>query len=104
MFPDTQFTSHYIISLVWHCPGFLPFSHKTKYGEQQNPQLNYKIAAVILKTGIATAEDTRSSSALSIPRMGGKTVEIQINETVKVESSVALKTGNLQDTCISGWV
>jgi hypothetical protein len=38
----------------------------------------------VLKTGIRTDEDTRSSSALSIPRKGGKkTIEIQINEIVR---------------------
>lgn len=37
----------------------------------------------ILKTGIDTAEETRSSSAVSIPRKGGKTVEIQNNEIVR---------------------
>jgi hypothetical protein len=51
----------------------MPFSHKTKYGvstvELQNCSNH------VLKTGIDTAEDTRSSSALSIPRKGGKTVE-----------------------------
>jgi hypothetical protein len=37
----------------------------------------------VLKTGIDKAEDARSSSALSIPRKLGKTVEIEINETVR---------------------
>jgi hypothetical protein len=32
----------------------------------------------VLKTGIATAEDTRSSSALSIPRKGEKQIKYRL--------------------------
>jgi hypothetical protein len=34
LFPNTQCTLYHIISLVWHCPGCLHLSHKTKYRVQ----------------------------------------------------------------------
>jgi len=57
---------------------------------------------LVLKTGIDTA-GKRSASALSIPRKREKQLKYR-KWNCKVESSVALKIGILQDTCKSGSV